>query len=76
MLMTGGVQQDITADYWRAYFEWRSAYGLADDCMHELLAAVRVAIESPATDAAQQARLQVLARMLATELGGAVARAA
>lgn len=59
---------DIVADYWRAYFEWRAAYGLSDACMGELLAALRVEVNAPNIDPLQKTKLNALARMLEVEL--------
>ena len=69
-------QRDITADYWRAYFEWRSQYGLGDECMRELIAAIRVEAEQTTIESDQQARLIALANMIEVELEGQAMRAA
>jgi chromosomal replication initiation ATPase DnaA len=61
---------DITAEYWRAYFEWRSTYGLHDDCMRELLAAIRVEAESSTVAVEQRVKLCALARMIEVALEG------
>lgn len=74
--MDMNVDQDIIADYWRAYFEWRSAYGLGDDCMRELVAAIRVEAASITIQPEQQVRLQALARMIEVELDREQLRAA
>jgi hypothetical protein len=60
--------QDISADYWRAYFEWRAAYGLSDECMKELLAAIRVAIELNQAVPEQLQNLRWLATLIEVEL--------
>ncbi|MGD9841339.1 MAG: hypothetical protein AB7F79_07925 [Steroidobacteraceae bacterium] len=60
--------QDITSDYWRAYLEWRANYGLSDDCIKELLAAIRVEIAADTTSPEQQRQLRKLAAMIEVEL--------
>lgn len=62
------AQQDIVANYWQAYFEWRTAYGLSDTCMGELLAALRVEADAPSISPEQRTRLNALARMIEMEL--------
>lgn len=70
MLDDREAQQDVVADYWRAYFEWRATYGLSDACMGELLAALRVEADKPGIDVDQKAKLDALARMIEVELAG------
>ncbi len=69
-------QRDITADYWRAYFEWRSQYGLGDECMRELIAAIRVEADRTTIESDQYSRLIALANMIEVELEGQAMRAA
>ena len=69
-------QREITADYWRTYFEWRSQYGLGDECMRELIAAIRVEAEQASIESDQQARLIALTNMIEVELEGQAMRAA
>ena len=59
---------DVATEYWRAYFEWRAQYGLSDECIQELLAAIRVECESNFIEAEDLARLQRLTRMIEIEL--------
>ena len=69
-------QRDITADYWRAYFEWRSQYGLGDECRRELSAAIRVEADRATIESYQQARLMARANMIEVELEVLAMRAA
>lgn len=78
-MMTSNIempQRDIMADYWSAYFEWRSQYGLGDECMRELIAAIRVEADRATIESDQQARLMALANMIEVELEGLAMRAA
>lgn len=63
-------EPDIAAEYWQVYFEWRSTYGLHDDCMHELLAAICVEAGKPTIEPDQQVKLNALVRMIEVELEG------
>ena len=65
---------DLVAEYWQAYFEWRSAYGASDVCMGELLAALRVAANAHGIDDIQRTRLNALARMIEADLTDASAK--
>lgn len=56
----------IATEYWRTYYEWRLAYGLKDNCMDELLAAIRGTLERP-LDIEQRNRLVRLMNMIETE---------
>jgi hypothetical protein len=67
-MKTATDTKDITADYWRAYFEWRATYGLSDDCIKELLAAIRVELAAQNIAPEEQVRLNTLAAMIEVEL--------
>lgn len=58
----------ITADYWRAYFEWRATYGLSDECMKELLAAVCAELDCGTKTPEQIEALKALAMLIEVEL--------
>lgn len=66
--MNNETEIDIVADYWRAYFEWRAAYGLSDDCVKELLGAIRVEIAAPTITQEQVTYLKALERMIEVDL--------
>jgi hypothetical protein len=66
--MNKETEIDVIADYWRAYFEWRAAYGLSDDCVKELLGAIRVEITSPTITQDQVDHLRALERMIEVDL--------
>lgn len=59
---------DLAAEYLQTYLEWRERYGLQDDCMEELLAAVRAECERVHTARHLQGNLRALAQMIETEL--------
>lgn len=59
--------EETAAYYWRTYYEWRIAYGVQDECMIELIAAVQVALEQTSPDAAQTARLRQLIDVVEAE---------
>ena len=61
-------QGDVVAYYWTAYFEWRTTYALSDDCMFELIAAIRATIDSGMVSGDEAQRLKILARMIEVEL--------
>lgn len=52
--------EDAVTYYWRTYYEWRIAYGLQDQCMDELTAAVQAVMEQESLNGEQSARLQHL----------------
>jgi len=68
MIQCDNQQRDITSEYWREYFEWRSMYGLSDECMYELIAAIRAEADHFIEEPAQQLRLLSLANLIEQEL--------
>lgn len=60
-------REDVIAEYMQTFFEWRARYGLADDCMEELRAAVLVDSERESLSADQRRRLRLLARLIEDE---------
>jgi hypothetical protein len=63
------INRDVVAYFWDAYFDWRSKYGLQDECMRELVAAIRVQIDSHIVTGHTAARLKKLAHMIESEIG-------
>lgn len=59
---------DVVAYFWNAYFEWRAQYSLEDNCMLELVAAIRAEIDAGVVSGDEAARLKKLARMIEVEL--------
>lgn len=62
---------DLAAEYLQTYLEWRERYGLQDDCMAELLAAVRAECERVHASRHLQSNLRSLAQMIEMELRAA-----
>lgn len=62
---------DLAAEYLQTYLEWRERYGLQDDCMEELLAAVRAECERVHPSRHLQSNLRSLAQMIEMELRAA-----
>jgi len=61
------TREDLIAEYMQTFFEWRARYGLADDCMEELRAAVLVDSERDSLTNEQRRRLQLLAQLIEDE---------
>lgn len=59
--------EDTVSYYWRTYYEWRIAYGLQDDCMNELFAAVQLVMEQEPLSDEQLDRLRHLTNIIETE---------
>lgn len=69
-------REDVLAEYIQTFFEWRARYGLADDCMDELRAAVLVESERESLTGEQRRRLRLLAQLIEDERRRSVDRAA
>lgn len=67
MLESKASRDDVIAEYLQTFFEWRARYGLADDCMEELRAAVLVDSEKETLSEDQRRRLRVLAQLIEDE---------
>ena len=67
-MMNFDAEKDVTTDYWRAYFEWRATYGLSDDCMKELLEAIRVEMTNDAATDDQTKHLKSLEYLIQVEI--------
>jgi hypothetical protein len=74
--MSESANADLVNEYVDTYMEWSSTYGIADGCMEELMAALRV--ESERATLQQQVRdaLTDLARTIETERSLALQQAA
>ena len=63
----GSIREDLVADYMQTFFEWRARYGLADDCMEELRAAVLADSDGASLTEQQRCRLRLLAQLIEDE---------
>jgi hypothetical protein len=60
-------REDLIAEYMQTFFLWRARYGLADDCMDELRAAVLADSEREPLTGEQRRRLRLLAQLIEDE---------
>lgn len=67
MFESSATRDDVIAEYMQTFFEWRARYGLADDCMDELRAAVLVDSERESLTEEQRRRLRLLAQLIEDE---------
>lgn len=63
-LRSNPLNEDPAFEYHRTYLEWRSSYGLGDECMDELHAAIMAECERAPLSDTQRARLQALAQRI------------
>lgn len=68
--------EEIVSEYWRTYYEWRGAYGLLDNCMNELLAAILVESEQQSLTEIQRDKLRALVQLIETERQALIEQAA
>ena len=67
MAKATSTREDLIAEYMQTFFEWRARYGLADDCIDELRAAVLADSEAESLTEGQRRRLRLLAQLIEDE---------